>query len=48
MKLLKDAYGLNHHEYATAMNNVATLYQESSATTISDTHSDTNSDTNSN
>ena len=27
MELLKNAYGPNHHEYATAMNNVATLYQ---------------------
>jgi len=27
MKLLRDTYGVNHHEYATAMNNVATLYQ---------------------
>ena len=27
MRLLREAYGENHHEYATAMNNVATLYQ---------------------
>lgn len=27
MNLLKDAYGTGHHEYATAMNNVATLFQ---------------------
>lgn len=27
MRLLKESYGVNHHEYATAMNNVATLYQ---------------------
>merc|ERR1712146_254227 len=27
MGLLKDTYGDSHHEYATAMNNVATLYQ---------------------
>tara|TARA_B100000767_G_C19307626_1_gene346216 strand:- start:24 stop:131 length:108 start_codon:yes stop_codon:yes gene_type:complete len=27
MDLLKNAYGPNHHEYATAMNNVATLFQ---------------------
>ena len=27
MELLKNAYGPNHHEYATAMNNVATLFQ---------------------
>ena len=27
MGLLKGAYGAGHHEYATAMNNVATLYQ---------------------
>ena len=27
MQLLKDTYGSNHHEYATAMNNVATLFQ---------------------
>ena len=27
LKLLKDTYGVGHHEYATAMNNVATLYQ---------------------
>lgn len=26
-KLLRDTYGYNHHEYATATNNVATLYQ---------------------
>ena len=26
-KLLRDAYGEGHHEYATAVNNVATLYQ---------------------
>ena len=26
-KLLREAYGNHHHEYATAMNNVATLYQ---------------------
>uniref|UniRef100_A0A7S2GHV6 Kinesin light chain n=1 Tax=Haptolina brevifila TaxID=156173 RepID=A0A7S2GHV6_9EUKA len=27
MRLLKESYGVSHHEYATAMNNVATLYQ---------------------
>ena len=27
MRLLKESYGQGHHEYATAMNNVATLYQ---------------------
>ena len=27
MRLLKESYGPGHHEYATAMNNVATLYQ---------------------
>ena len=27
MQLLKDAYGMHHHEYATSMNNVATLFQ---------------------
>jgi len=27
MKLLQSAYGSDHHEYATAVNNVATLYQ---------------------
>ena len=27
MRLLKEAYGEAHHEYATAMNNVATLLQ---------------------
>eukprot|EP00964_Phaeocystis_antarctica_P041316 scaffold23626_cov60-Phaeocystis_antarctica.AAC.2 len=27
MELLKNAYGPSHHEYATAMNNVATLFQ---------------------
>ena len=27
MRLLKEAYGQGHHEYATAMNNVATLFQ---------------------
>jgi len=27
MELLKNAYGPVHHEYATAMNNVATLFQ---------------------
>ena len=27
MRLLKESYGVGHHEYATAMNNVATLYQ---------------------
>ena len=27
MRLLKESYGEGHHEYATAMNNVATLYQ---------------------
>ena len=29
MRLLKESYGVGHHEYATAMNNVATLYQAS-------------------
>ena len=27
LRLLKEAYGIAHHEYATAMNNVATLHQ---------------------
>ncbi len=27
MELLRNAYGVGHHEFATAMNNVATLYQ---------------------
>eukprot|EP00308_Calcidiscus_leptoporus_P002172 CAMPEP_0119355730 /NCGR_PEP_ID=MMETSP1334-20130426/4527_1 /TAXON_ID=127549 /ORGANISM="Calcidiscus leptoporus, Strain RCC1130" /LENGTH=115 /DNA_ID=CAMNT_0007369629 /DNA_START=43 /DNA_END=391 /DNA_ORIENTATION=- len=27
LKLLRESYGVGHHEYATAMNNVATLYQ---------------------
>ena len=27
MRLLKESYGVGHHEYATSMNNVATLYQ---------------------